>query len=400
MPPYVSHVETTTEATTETTNTPLFDKPVTDEVSLAAEGRDWSDAKLASTTRRDRILPNGVVLELMKRSDWEGCKRLFSNLALLSLTAYAIYKLDIHPVLLGDIRQWTQLPLDKLFVFAILYIAYGFQMQCLAFAGGHELHHGNAFKSKWMSTVATFFVGTAFLEVLPHERIMHKLHHMYTLDINKDPELTSLYSRDELENLKFKSVPKSRYSYLKAFFNVLIYFQHRACRLISSCQGIATDYNGVGWSMQTPRPDKMNSAVIRDLQFWSLLQMTVYIVIFSRFGNTAQGLKNLLFWWIVPCILGYAPINFFRNAEHADCDMTANQLLSTRTVESIWIIRWLLWETNFHAEHHAYPMVPFFNLPKLHVLLNDHIKHNECKSFLSQNWQMIKKGGWIDVQNS
>jgi len=372
-----------------------------DDVGLAAEGRDWSDTKISSRARRDRILPNGVVLKLMKRSNWEGCKRLFSNLALLFSTAYAIYKLNIHPdIAIHNIRQWGQFELEKILIFIPLYISYGFQMQCLAFAGGHELHHGNAFKTKWMSAAATFFVGTAFFEVLPHERIIHKQHHMYTMDINRDPELTSFYSRDELEDLKFNCVPQSRYKYLKTFFNLLSYFQHRAYRLMSSCQGIATDYTGMGWSMQSPRPNKLNSVVVRDLQFWSLLQLSVYVAIFCTIGKTIQGFKNLLFWWIIPCILGYGPINFFRNAEHAHCDMTANQLLSTRTVESNKIVRWLLWETNFHAEHHAYPMVPFFNLPKLHELLNDHIKHNECKSFASQNWQMIKKGGWIDEQNS
>jgi fatty acid desaturase len=69
-------------------------------------------------------------------------------------------------------------------------------------------------------------------------------------------------------------------------------------------------------------------------------------------------------------------------------------------VESNRIIRWLLWETNFHCEHHAYPMVPFYNLSVLHDLLDPYIKHNDCKTFTGQNWQMIKPGGWIDKQNS
>lgn len=360
--------------------------------SLNADNGDWSDAKHSDRKKRDRILPDGVVMKLIKKSDYYGFKRLLSNMSLLFLTAYAIYKLGAFPLV-----DFKSISVQDWLIFVPLYIFYGFQMQCFAFAGGHELLHGNAFKTKWINDVVMFCVGTAFFEVLRHERIMHKQHHTFTLDIDRDPELTSFYSRKELEDLKFKAVPASRFSYVKQFVHVLSYFQHRVMRLLSSSLGIVTDYTGIGWSMKTKRED-IDKHVINDLQFWCLVQLTVYIVIFSKLGNTMEGLRSLLFWWIAPCLLGYAPINFFRNAEHADCDFTNNQLHNTRTVESIFFIRWLLWETNFHAEHHAYPMVPFFNLPVIHEMLNDHIKHNETKSFTVQNWKMIRPRGWIDQQ--
>lgn len=360
--------------------------------SVDDDNGDWTDVKHSDRKKRDRILPDGIVMKLMKKSDYYGFKRLISNLSLLSLTAYAILKLGVFPLIETKsitTRDWL--------IFVPLYIFYGFQMQCFAFAGGHELLHGNAFSTRWINNVVAFCVGTAFFEVLRHERLMHKQHHTFTLDIDRDPELTSFYSRKELEDLKFKSVPQSRYNYFKQFVHVLSYLQHRMMRLLSSSLGVATDYTGTGWSMKTRRED-IDKKVLRDLQCWCLLQLTVYMVIFSTLGNTRDGLKSLVFWWIAPCVLGYGPINFFRNAEHADCDFTNNQLHNTRTVESNRFFRWLLWETNFHAEHHAYPMVPFFNLPVLHEMMNDHIKHNECKTFVSQNWKMIKPRGWIDQQ--
>jgi fatty acid desaturase len=353
--------------------------------------------------KRDKILPPGVLLQLMKKSDWEGCKRLFSNLGFMALNAYAIHKLDIYPSFrdAGNIHDLLDVILStKMLAFVPLYIFYGFQMQCMGFAGGHELLHGSGFKTRWMNTLATFFVSTAFFEVLWHERINHKQHHMYTLDIDRDPELTSFYSRKELESMQFKSAPDSKYSYFKAFVHVTSYFRHRMCRLISSSLGIPTDYTGLGWSMKSPQPQEIERSVVRELQVWSILQLAVYVAIFANFGTTLDGIKDLLFWWMVPCIVGYGPINYVRNAEHTDCDLTNDCMLNTRTVESNRFARWLLWETNFHAEHHAYPAVPFYNLPKLHEYLNDHIKHNECKTFTSQNWHMVRKGGWIDKQNS
>jgi Fatty acid desaturase len=226
---------------------------------------------------------------------------------------------------------------------------------------------------------------------------MHKEHHIHTLDKHQDPELTSFYSRKELDSAKFMSVPSSRYSYFRSFILTASYLKTRICRLLSCSLGILTDYSGQGWSMTTSK-DLFGKDIVLDLQLNALLQLAAYACIFSIFGRTTEGLCKLGFWWIFPNLVGYAFINFYRNAEHADCDFTTNQLLNTRTVESCRWIRWLLWETNYHCEHHCYPMVPFFNLPVLHELMNDHIKHNELKTFAGQNWALVKPGGWIDCQ--
>ena len=210
------------------------------------------------------------------------------------------------------------------------------------------------------------------------------------------PEARWPAARDHLAEMGYDST----IGYLNAVVNVFSYWYHRLCRLVTSSMGILTDYTGIGWSMKSPAPEEFPSSVISELQFFSCLQLGVYIGIFSMYGNDLENLKALVFWWMAPCVIGYAPISLFRNAEHADCDRVTNQLHAARTVESNFIIRWLLWETNFHAEHHAYPMVPFFNLPVLHKLLDKHIKHNETKSFTVQNWHMLRRGGWIDKQNS
>ena len=152
--------------------------------------------------------------------------------------------------------------------------------------------------------------------------------------------------------------------------------------------------------MVSPRREEIDRKVVNEMQFWSLLQLSVYIAVFYALGQSLDGIKTLFFWWILPCMLGYAPINYFRNAEHANCDLVSNQLHNTRTVESNFFIRWLLWETNYHCEHHAYPAVPFYNLPKLHTLLDPHVKHNDCKTFTAQQYHLLRFGGWIDAQNS
>ena len=45
----------------------------------------------------------------------------------------------------------------------------------------------------------------------------------------------------------------------------------------------------------------------------------------------------------------------------------------TRTVLVSWPVRVIFWphNLNYHAEHHWYPSVPFYNLPALHLVLRD-----------------------------
>jgi fatty acid desaturase len=359
---------------------------------LDEDSGDWTDVKHSERKKRDRLLKDKVLIGLMQKSDYEGFKRLFENLAILGATIYAIYRMHMLPY---DEEKMT---LSNLAVFIPLYIFYGFQLQAFAFAGNHEFLHGNGWKTKKYNNWAMLTIGIICFESPKHERLMHKQHHTYTNNIDKDPELTSYFTREQLEKAGFRGVVYSRYGYLKGFFDVLFPFRCRAMRILSAAYGVPIDYSGTGWSMKT---DVYSQEHVDDLKKTARIQLLVYIAVFAIFGRTKEGLQNIFFWWIVPVIIGYCPINYVRNAEHADCEINeSNMLKNTRTVDSNPLVRQLLWNTNYHVEHHIYPMVPFFNLPKLHELMKEHAVHNECKHFTTQNWAYVRPGGWIDQQNS
>lgn len=96
---------------------------------------DWTD-KTTSSTKRGKVLPNGVVLHLMKKSDWEGLKQFTSCVSFMTMNALAIHRLGMLERLRG-IEGWGDLQsiiLSRdMIVFAALYFFYGFQMQCMAF---------------------------------------------------------------------------------------------------------------------------------------------------------------------------------------------------------------------------------------------------------------------------
>jgi fatty acid desaturase len=50
-------------------------------------------------------------------------------------------------------------------------------------------------------------------------------------------------------------------------------------------------------------------------------------------------------------------------------------LENTRTTFTNAFVRRFAWNMPYHAEHHAYPAVPFHALPRLHALLAGRIVH-------------------------
>ena len=71
----------------------------------------------------------------------------------------------------------------------------------------------------------------------------------------------------------------------------------------------------------------------------------------------------LLYVWIVPALLGQPFLRLYLLAEHGRCPLVANMLENTRTTLTNWLVRKLAWNMPYHAEHHAYPGVPFHQLP-------------------------------------
>ncbi len=361
--------------------------------NVRADAEDWTDVKHSERKKRDRILDDGVLIGLMGKSDRKGYERLFSLIGCLVATGFAIRQLQVFPLLGKD------LDIPTLLIFVPLYIFYGFQFQAFAFAGQHEFLHRNAFKTKWINDLCLFLVGCFTFELGVHERVMHKQHHTYTNNIYKDPELTSFYTREQLENPGFRNVPMSKTHYVLQFLNVFATFYHRVGRIVNSAAGIPVDYSGWSWSLgHWTYSDE--SGIMKQLQRHAWAQIIWYATAVYYASQVDRGYETLLFYWIVPVFVGYPVINYFRNLEHADCEVSEepNCLRNTRSVRSNPIIRFFLWDTNFHAEHHCYPMVPFYNLSKVNEHMYDHVIHNERDHFTTQNWAALVPGGWIDQQ--
>jgi len=65
----------------------------------------------------------------------------------------------------------------------------------MSYAGQHETFHGTAFRTKKFNEVAAFLLSLPCFEFAHHERCLHKSHHTWTNDPERDPELTSFFSK-------------------------------------------------------------------------------------------------------------------------------------------------------------------------------------------------------------
>jgi hypothetical protein len=97
--------------------------------NVSQDNEDWTDVKHSERKKRDRVLDDGVLIGLMKKSDAKGLQRLFTNLSIMATTIATIHRLGVNPLYISSFTR------EKLALFIPLYFFYGFQFQCFAFAG-------------------------------------------------------------------------------------------------------------------------------------------------------------------------------------------------------------------------------------------------------------------------
>ena len=67
---------------------------------------------------------------------------------------------------------------------------------------------------------------------------------------------------------------------------------------------------------------------------------------------------------------------------------TKDHRLSTRSVRLSLIPSFIYWKMEYHIEHHMFPMVPSYNLPKLYEEIKDQLPKSN-PSFTNALFEMI-----------
>lgn len=212
------------------------------------------------------------------------------------------------------------------------------------FTLAHECTHATPFGPRWMNALVGMMIAPVLALPFTWFRYFHLAHHRHTNDPKRDPEL---------EAGRRPTTWGTYLSYLSGYG----YWKRVLPSLWAQASG----------DLEEPYlPESRHNRIIIEAQF---------ILVFYIFAAASLYFTPVLIWvWIVPVLLGQPFLRVYLLAEHGHCPPVTNMLENSRTTLTSRFVRWLAWNMPYHAEHHAYPAVPFHKLPELHDRLRPHLQ--------------------------
>jgi fatty acid desaturase len=266
-----------------------------------------------------------ALVRLTARSDRKGLLQLACHLGVLLATGILVWSARSTPALL-----------PAMLLHGIILVS--------LFAPLHESVHWTAFRSRRLSDVVAWACGVLLLLPPGYFRAFHFAHHRHTQNPARDPELAS-------------PKPRTLGAYLW-HVSGLPYWRERIVTTVRhACGRVHEPFVGA-----RQRPE-----IVREAR----LLLTVYLVILL--ASAAASSAALIYVWLGPVLLGQPFLRLYLLAEHTGCPLVASMLENSRTTLSLAPLRRLAWNMPYHAEHHAYPALPFHALPAAHRVLQARI---------------------------
>ena len=106
----------------------------------------------------------------------------------------------------------------------------------------------------------------------------------------------------------------------------------------------------------------------------SVRAMSLTLAVLAIGSGVIWGWQTPFLFWVIPQLLGQPFLRGYLLAEHTGCTLDRNGLTNTRTTLTNRIVRLLMWDMPFHAEHHLYPSIPFHRLEDAHGLLREKLR--------------------------
>jgi fatty acid desaturase len=292
------------------------------------------------------LIGRNELKRLSERRDAPGLLQLGGHVALLIVTGTLIQQAT------GAIWLWPAM------------FAHGVALIFL-FAPLHETIHRTAFYSRTLNDAAAFVIGV--LLVLPREyfRAFHFAHHRFTQEA-EDPELAA---------------PKP------ASVCQFLWHVSGAPYWIVGFRGLFQRAAGI---LREPlyATDRVRRSVILEAR-WVLAIYGLALV-----ASIAAGSTVLLWYWVIPALLGQPMLRLYLLAEHSACPRSRDMLENSRTTYTNPLVRFLAWNMPFHAEHHAWPSIPFHALPQANALIRGKLRTTApgYRAALTEIWHAMKAG--------
>ena len=276
-----------------------------------------------------------ILKELSKKSDWQGIKHILIYFIALFVSGYMAY----HTW--GT--WWT----------VLWFFLYGSIYAC-ADPIWHETGHRTAFKSKFLNEIF-YQIGSFMVWKEPTRwRWSHFTHHGHTLSTS-DPYDYEIQVRKPTDLLIISL-------FVIPFGNLFLIHRKHSTQLetLKHALGIITPV------MKQCIPDRETSKC----RWIARIHITIWLGLgfLSFYLNTWM----LVLFVLLPFFYGNTLFTLFGTTQHAGLlNNSKDHRLSTRTVKLNPIFSFLYWHMEYHIEHHMFPLIPSYNLKKLHEIVKD-----------------------------
>lgn len=266
--------------------------------------------------RNDALAPERL-RQLSRRSDLRGWQQTLSHFAAIGATGTAIY------MTLGTV--WIIAP----------FLIHGVLINYL-YGGQHELSHATAFHTRWLNAFWGRVIGFIVIAPRDADQIQHFAHHRHTQIWHQDGEL-------------FRQ-PYTLRSYLMRLSGIEYWRSNFAALLLYAWGRVNELYI---------KPAQ-HALVIREAR----LHLAGYAVI-AAISIAVESWAAVLYW-LAPLLLTKPAHQLQNLIEHVGLPHNDDIFANTRSTRTNALMRWLCWQMQYHAAHHAFPSVPFFRLKELH----------------------------------
>ena len=229
----------------------------------------------------------------------------------------------------------------------------------------HEAAHYRLFAARWANDGLGRLMGMAAGLSMCTYRVTHRLHH------------NNLYTEEDPDTAIHGGYPRGRAYLLRKLGEDLLGLNAwKTYAYFFGAPAINDDTRREIRPLDDTSP-ALRAAARQDRWLVLAFQLAAPLLAFAWGGG--QGLLMYAVLWLLPLITVLQPILRLRAiCEHGAVTDLSSPLTAARcnrTSGSLanWLGRALLFphHVNFHLEHHLYPAVPHYHLPRLHRLLRD-----------------------------
>lgn len=300
------------------------------------------------------MLNRDELRSLSQTSAWRSSLSLLTDwLGIVALFALLIY--FPHPI-----------------TYVLCFILMGRQQLALAIMM-HDGAHGRLYKSPlYNNYLGQLFTAAPVFFSQDSYRKFHLKHHLKPL-APEDPDISliggyPISGKSFIRKLLRDLLGVSYFKFIGYFF-----YKARKKKAILSSSGLiggSTDSPIESGNDKGAKKDKIS----KNMPIWYLV-FSILLINSMMFGILWYlGHPWLyLFFWILPMMSSLQILLRIRGvAEHAGYQANENQMFCSRTVlNPLQTFFFAPHQVNYHMEHHEYPSVPYFNLPKVHQIMKE-----------------------------